>query len=1141
MNLKDSTLIDRPQVCSIKNSAGTNFSIFENGSIKSIEHGAVQINLMTGSPLEAGCSNLYLRKRGEEFVAVPLLGPKSPGGQIVSENTYEVKGDFEGISYSCRLLLVEEDSSWLWNVQLVNAGDDEMALDLLYVQDVGMFCADGNEKNDFYISQYIDYTVLSHSEHGHILCCRQNEHGAGYFPWLALGSISEVSSFSTDGMQFFGPGYRESGLPMGLFASELGGLSQQELAVVAMQEKPFVLKPGQRINLGFFGIFCENHIEATASDDIQIIDSRLKKVKELSEQPWPDECFYKEPTRTLFSGSSLFSSDDLTEKDLNSLFGAERRCSEFFKGELLSFFYGENKHVVLRRKEALVNRPHGHIMTTGANLTPNDMSMSFSCYMFGVFQSHVAQGNVNFNRFLALNTNPLNMFRHTGQRIFVRHNGKLYQLAVPSAFEISLNGCRWIYKHGDLLFQVNSWAATDRPEIMLKLQVLQGQQLEWVISNQLSSEHDWSIEDDSQNNGDRVLKFLPGKESGLARIFPGGHFSVLLENAKLVKRVGGDELLFDDGKSRGLSFLRIDLAATKQFVMRIRGELTTQTGSQMKRKRLSGAEACSWDADRANTIWKEMISNLNIKLPSVKTSTAIDEIIEILPWFAQNAKVHYLAPHGLEQYGGAAWGTRDICQGPLEMLLSLGHYSQARNLLTIVFSNQNIAGNWPQWWMFDWYNQVRSPESHGDIVFWPILAASEYIRISGDYDFLNEKLPYYCQDVSEQAEYSSVFNHILCAIAHIRASCFADGTALVNYSDGDWNDAMQPVNQELKKRLISSWTVGLSYQTFQEFARVCRRTGRIETADELKKLCDMIRSDFNRLLIKDSVVAGFGFVNQENGIDLLLHPSDSTTGIHYRLLPMIRGVISGIFTPEQAKLHAEIIEQHLKGPDGARLMDRPSEYNGGLQRYFKRAESCPFFGREVGLMYTHAHLRYAEAMARLGDAKAFIKALRQVVPIGIQEIIPQADIRQSNCYYSSSDAAFTNRYEVNRHYEDLMLGKVALKGGWRIYSSGPGIFVKLVMLYLLGLRHNYGRTIFDPVLPKEYDGLAAQMEFQGRNVKFIYCVSGNEKGVSRIEINGVDFEFVREANLYRTGGAIIDDSVLAAALNMECNTIKIYT
>ncbi|MFA5292190.1 MAG: hypothetical protein WC496_04055 [Phycisphaerae bacterium] len=1107
MDLKENILIDKPQIYSVRNSAGLKFSILENGSIKSIEQGKVQINLIDGSSLEPACSNLYLRIRGNKIIAVPLSGPKTCGNHIINKNIYEIKGKFEGILFSCRLLLAKNDTSWLWDVQLTNTSGKQLELDLLYVQDVGLSCADGNEKNELYISQYIDYTPLLHSEHGHIICCRQNEHGPDSFPWLALGSISKTNSFSTDGMQFFAPACKGTGIAQCLSASELPGLRQQEFAVVALQEEPFVLEPGQISNLGFFGIFCENHTVPTSQDDIELIDSGIAQLKELSDTPWVDGYDYDEPTKSLFSESGLFVSEDLTENELNNLFGNNRRHSEFSKDRLLSFFYGENRHVVLRAKELLTERPHGHIMKTGTGLTPDEAMMSFSTYMFGVFLSHVAQGNVNFNRFLSLNTNSLNIPRHTGQRIFIRQNGEYYQLGIPSAFEMSINGCRWIYKQGDYIFEIISEAAVDKAEITLNIRVLNGNPADWIISNQLADEHKWSIEQ-QQSNGQKILKFVPGKKTKLARMYPEGYYEVRLENTAVIKQTGSDELLFADGKSRGLNFLTIELTAAKEFVMRIRGGLVEQTKSQK--------------------------INHNIKLLSNSGNSKISEITEILPWFIHNSQIHYLTPRGLEQYGGAAWGTRDICQGPLEMLLSMEQYSSVRNILSIVFSNQNIDGNWPQWWMHDRYKHIRYPESHGDIVFWPILAVSEYINSSGDYDFLNENLPFYGEQESV-----SVLGHILRAIEHVKNNRFAGGTKLVNYDGGDWNDAMQPAGNELKKQLISSWTAVLSYQSFREFADICRKAGHIKTADELEKLYVSIQNDFNRYLIKDDVVAGFGFVNRKDGIELLLHPSDLTTGIYYSLLPMTRGIISGIFTPAQAKIHSEIIEQQLKGPDGARLMDRSPEYNGGLQCLFKRAESCPFFGREIGLMYTHAHLRYAEAMALLGNAEAFVKALRQVVPIDIQKIIPQADIRQSNCYYSSSDAGFASRYEANKRYDELISGRIALKGGWRIYSSGPGMFVRYVISHLLGVRHRDGHTIFDPVMPKELDGFTAQMEFRGCDVKFIYSVSGNERGVRRIEINDVEFEFGREPNPYRLGGAVIEDAKFKTVLNKNSNTIQI--
>ena len=74
--------------------------------------------------------------------------------------------------------------------------------------------------------------------------------------------------------------------------------------------------------------------------------------------------------------------------------------------------------------------------------------------------------------------------------------------------------------------------------------------------------------------------------------------------------------------------------------------------------------------------------------------------------------------------------------------------------------------------------------------------------------------------------------------------------------------------------------------------------------------------------------------------------------------------------------HVRLICEHLLFPDGVWLIDRPIAYRGGPQTTFRRAESSAFFGREIGLMYVHAHLHHAEAMAVLGEADALWDALQ---------------------------------------------------------------------------------------------------------------------------------------------------------------------
>jgi cellobiose phosphorylase len=254
---------------------------------------------------------------------------------------------------------------------------------------------------------------------------------------------------------------------------------------------------------------------------------------------------------------------------------------------------------------------------------------------------------------------------------------------------------------------------------------------------------------------------------------------------------------------------------------------------------------------------------------------------------------------------------------------------------------------------------------------------------------------------------------------------------------------------------------------------------------------------------------------------------------------MNRGIISEIFTKEQAHHHQDLIEQHLKGPDGARLMNRPLKYKGGIQTLFQRAESSTFFGREIGLMYVHEHIRYAEAQALTGRADAFLKALRQANPVAYRDIVPCGDIRQSNCYYSSSDVIFKNRYEADERYEEIITGKITLKGGWRIYSSGPGIYIGLIVTRLLGLRTEFGNVIIDPVIPHSLDGLSASMDFLGHSVTFNYAIKESCFGPKTISINGKPIKFTYKDNKYRRGGALIPTDQFSAMLNNQDNIIEI--
>lgn len=281
--------------------------------------------------------------------------------------------------------------------------------------------------------------------------------------------------------------------------------------------------------------------------------------------------------------------------------------------------------------------------------------------------------------------------------------------------------------------------------------------------------------------------------------------------------------------------------------------------------------------------------------------------------------------------------------------------------------------------------------------------------------------------------------------------------------------------------MVSGWTVALLYQQLNRYAEVLTRAARDAEAGDLRTLADAMRADFNRHLIRDDTVAGYALFDAEGGEpDLLLHPSDSRTGLKYSLLPMTRGIIGGILTDAQARHHLGLIREHLLFPDGARLMEQPVAYHGGIERVFRRAESAAFFGREIGLMYVHAHLRYGEALARLGEAEALWQAIGAANPVAVTEFVANAARRQRNAYFSSGDAAFPDRYLASSEWQRARDGTVPVDGGWRIYSSGPGLFMNLLLGHALGIRRRFGETTVTPVLPSRLGRVTLERVIDGR-------------------------------------------------------------
>ncbi len=1109
--------------------------LLPTGALFALRHESTLLNQLLPGPAEDGLFRLLLRwrtPRAKSFKFTPLVGPGLGFSRPSPAAACWTSAPASGLHAETYLRIHPTLSGWSWRVRVRNNSATTLVLDTLHAQDLGLADEGAVRNNEAYTSHYLDLLPIRDSSLGWTILARQNQTMAkGRHPWLAVACTSGASGFCTDGRQFFGVDHRLTGEPAAIRNADLPSQRlQQEFALAGLQSCPLELKPGAVGEFRFVARFVADHPAASTSADLKLLNRLIDPAWDKLPRQSPRAS--KPAPVSLFARSPWLHGDVPTDAECAKWFpGAHRHEERSPDGALLSFFSDRDTHVVTRTKEGTIARPHGHILRSGDASWFDAGHFGTTCYAAGIFSAQAYLGHPSFDRLLSVVRNALNVVRGSGQRIFIHHLGRWRQLGIPSTFAMTPGDARWSYRFGREVIEVRTWCAPKLPCAHLELRVKAGATRKFLITHNVvlgaaEFDHGGALTVHPSNGW---IGAQPAPESMVGKHEPAVCFAIAATVPAQLDAIAGDGLLYADGAERGGPYVTLRTKSVSHFGVILLG---THEGVAALPEAVATARAAHAKASH----------DARAPAPPAQLShdgdARVSRINEILPWYAHNAAIHFSAPHGLEQYGGAAWGVRDVCQGSIEWLLASGAFPVARRMLETVFAQQYAHdGSWPQWFMHPPYQAVQQAHSHGDVCFWPVKAVCDYIEACNDVDFLRTPLGYTDHEkflVGDPIE--TVLQHCDRVIAQCEAR-FISGTALVNYGDGDWDDTLQPADPTMRTHMTSAWTVGLAFHTFRQLAGVCRRIGDTTRAAQLEKLCARMRADFGQLM-PDGVVAGFGIQEKDGSLRPLLHPNDTVTHIRYRLLPMTRSILAELFTPAEAKRHLEIIEKELRYPDGVRLMSEPSTYQGGVERLFKRAETAANVGREIGLQYVHAHLRYAEALAKVGDAERFWHALQVVNPVALTAIVPHAAPRQSNTYFSSSDADFPDRYEAAARWAELRTGQVAVCGGWRLYSSGPGIFLRIVRSCLLGLRESFSDVVFDPVLPLGLDGLTATATLLGRPLELIYQVKSGTSAHT-ITVNGSRLAgLVHEKNPYRTGGLRVPIEQLNRLLSSKINRIE---
>jgi cellobiose phosphorylase len=1074
--------------------SGMHLEANADGALTRFRAGDLSLLLNPATSIEAGAANVHLRvldDGGEVVRRAPLLGHESPSSVVVADGALVAGGTWAGLDYTLALTLGEDDLTWSWDLEVVNRGTSPVRVDAVLTQDPALAPEGAVANNQYYVSQYLDVTPVGTPDHGVALAVRQNMPGERV-PWVVVASSGRGVGWATDAHQLVSrttTGTEWSGLDRDLPSERL----QHEHTLVALQDEPADLAPGGRHRTGFVGRVVEDHPEATGPDDVRHVDTALSRVRtstpDVSLADAVDELPVAGPASVLATAPVLacvpLADQDLALLDLT----AEPGSSEHDADGVATTWRTAQGEVVTAARELSVLRPHGQILRTGDTLVPDAGSLTTTVWMGGTFHSQVTAGHVGRDTMLTGRRSYLGLFRGQGVRVLVRtvDDTGWELLDLPSAWCNGLDACHWWYATTDgRLLEVVSRAPAERHELGLDVRVVRGPATRLLVTL------------DTGDDGGET----PDLDLGWS-----GEVST----------------------ERDEDWLVLDVAATDAW------HLTLQSSDP--------ADPAAAPDGAGEEFWPDVTGSLRLDLAGDSAEAGeVAAITDAVPWFAHDALIHYLAPRGLEQYSGGGWGTRDVCQGPVGLLTALDRHDEVHDVLLRVMRAQNARGDWPQ--AFEFMPPTAEhgqQDSHGDVVFWPVLAVGEHLLATGDPAILAEEVPFVGDDGATGP--AAVEEHLRRAVRRIEEMA-VPGTPLPAYGHGDWNDSLQPADPDLARRMASTWTAVLQVQALDALVGGLRAVGAAaDLADDAEALAARTRESIATDMVVDGVMPGYLLYDRAEAGSAavpLVHPDDTRTGLTYGILPWIHAITSDVLDPEAAQAHLRLVEEHLLGPDGARLFDRPVAYGGGPMTTFQRAEASTFWGREIGLMYVHAHLRYAEALARVGDGAGLLRALSLASPWGLTDRVPQARPRQRSCYYSSSDGVFADRDDASERYADLMAGDVPLEGGWRVYSSGPGLALRLVVERLLGLRRRGDLVEVDPVLPPGADGLTATVRLAGRTARVTYVVGPEGVGVRRVAGEHGDLALTQLDNPHRRPGAAVRTDDLRAALDAG-PTIRVET